>query len=447
MGLTGLAIFKELPKKNCGECGVPTCLAFAMALAAGKATLDACPYVSEEAKENLGSASAPPIKLIKIGAGDSKTVELGDETVMFRHDKTFYHPTGIAFEVEDNLDEAAFAAKLEAIKGLEFDRVGLHYTVDFIAVKNTSGNADTFAAAVKKAADAADFALILMSEDAAAMEKAVEAVTARKPLIYAATADNYEAMTAVAQKYEAPLAVKGSNLDELEDVVNKVVALGYKELVLDPGSRNTVDVVADLTQLRRMAIKKKFRTFGFPVMAFTSEEAPLDEVMQAQAYVSKYASLVVLRTTEKQFILPLLSWRQNLYTDPQKPIQVESKIYEVGAVNENSPVYITTNFSLSYYSVEGEVESSKIPSYIIPVDTDGTSVLTAWAAGKFGGDRVAEVMKELGIENKVNHRNVVIPGYVAVIAAKLKEDSGWNVIVGPRESAGISPFARANFTS
>jgi acetyl-CoA decarbonylase/synthase complex subunit gamma len=232
----------------------------------------------------------------------------------------------------------------------------------------------------------------------------------------------------------------------LEDVVNKVVALGHKDLVIDPGSRETVEVLKDLTQIRRMSIKKKFRPFGYPVIAFTTETDPMDEVLQAQVYVSKYASLVVMKTVEKQFVLPLLSWRQNLYTDPQKPIQVESKIYEIGAVNENSPVYITTNFSLSYYSVEGEVEASKIPSYIIPIDTDGTSVLTAWAAGKFGGDRIAEVMKELGIEQKVSHRNVVIPGYVAVIAAKLKEESGWNVIVGPREAAGISAFARANFS-
>lgn len=446
MGLTGLAIFKELPKKNCGECGVPTCLAFAMALAAGKASLESCPYVTEAAKESLGSASAPPIKLVKVGAGDSQTVELGDETVMFRHDKTFYHPTAVAFEVEDTLDEAALTAKLAQINGLEFDRVGLHYTVDMVAVKNASGNADTYANVVKKVAESSKLALILMSDDSAAMEKALEAVTARKPLVYAATIDNYEAMTAVAKKYEAPLAVKGANLNELEEVVTKVVALGHKDLVIDPGSRNTVDVLADLTQIRRMAIKKKFRPFGYPVMAFTSEVDPMDEVMQAQVYVSKYASLVVIKTVEKQFVLPLLSWRQNLYTDPQKPIQVESKIYEVGAVSENSPVYITTNFSLSYYSVEGEVEASKIPSYIIPIDTDGTSVLTAWAAGKLGGDKVAEVMKSLGIEEKVSHRNVVIPGYVAVIAAKLKEDSGWNVIVGPRESAGISPFARANFS-
>lgn len=446
MGLTGLAIFKELPKKNCGECGVPTCLAFAMALAAGKASLDACPYVTDAAKESLGSASAPPIKLIKIGAGDSQVVELGDETVMFRHDKTFYHPTAIAIEVEDTLDEAALAAKIAEVNGLEFERVGLQYNVEMIAIKNLSGNADTYAKVVKEIAANSKHALILMSEDVVAMEKALEIVTARKPLVYAATAANYEAMTALAKKYEAPLAVKGNNLDELEELVTKIVALGHKDLVIDPGSKTTVDVLQDLTQIRRMAIKKKFRPFGYPVMAFTNETDPMDEVMQAQVYISKYASLVVLKTVAKQFILPLLSWRQNLYTDPQKPIQVDSKIYEIGAVNENSPVYITTNFSLSYYSVEGEVEASKIPSYIIPIDTDGTSVLTAWAAGKFGGDKIAEVIKSIGIEEKVKHRNVIIPGYVAVIAAKLKEDSGWTVIVGPKESAGISPFARANFS-
>jgi len=444
MGLTGLEIYKQLPKKNCGECGVPTCLAFAMALAAGKAALDTCPYVTEAAKEALGSASAPPIKLVKVGYGDH-VVELGDETVLFRHDKTFYHPTGIAFEVEDTLDEAALGERIAKINGLEFDRVGLHYTVDMVAVKNTSGNADSFVNAVKKVAGGCNLALVLMSDNTDAMAGALEVVTTKKPLVYAATKDNYEKMTELAKKYEAPLAVKANSLNELEELVQKVVGLGHKELVLDTGSRKTVDVLADLTQLRRMAIKKKFRPFGYPVMAFTSEENPMDEMMQAQVYVSKYASMVVLKTVEKQYVLPLLSWRQNLYTDPQKPIQVESKIYEVGAVTPDSPVYITTNFSLTYFSVEGEVEASKIPSYIIPVDTDGTSVLTAWAAGKFSGERVAEVMKQLGIEEKVTHRNVVIPGYVAVISAKLKETSGWNVIVGPRESAGISAFSKTNF--
>ena len=443
MGLTGLAIYKELPKKNCGECGVPTCLAFAMALAGGKASLETCPYVTEAAKESLGSASAPPIRLVKIGAGDG-VIELGDETVMFRHDKTFFHPTAIAFEVEDTLDAAALAAKLDKIKALEFDRVGIHYAANMLAISNVSGNADAFVAAVKMAVEKTDMALVLIAADVDTMAKALEIAAARKPLVYAATADNYEKMTALAIKHAVPMAVKADGFDALEELVGKVVALGHKDLVLDPGSRQTAKVVADLTQLRRLTIKKKFRPFGYPVMAFTSEADPMDEVLQAQAYVAKYASMVVVKGAEKEEVMALFTWISNLYTDPQKPIQVEMKIYEVGAVNPNSPVYITTNFSLTYYSVEGEVEATKIPSYIIPVDTEGTSVLTAWAAGKFGGERVAEVMQELGIADKVNHKNVIIPGYVAVIAAKLKETSGWNVIVGPREASAISVFAKSN---
>lgn len=440
MGLTGLAIYKQLPKKNCNECGVPTCLAFAMALAAGKATLESCPYVTEEAKEVLGAASAPPVKLVKVGAGE-KEVQLGDETVLFRHDKTFYHPTGIGFYVDDNA--ADLDAQIENIAGLQVERVGQHYSVNFIAVKNTSGDAATFAAAAEKAA--AKLAVILMSDSADAQTAALEKIAAEKPLVYAATADNYEAFVAVAQKYDVPLAVYAVGLEALDDLVNKIHGLGYKNLVLDPGNRETAQALADLTQIRRLAIKKQYRPFGYPSIAFTSEEAPLDEALQAGAYVAKYGSIVVMKNALKSTMVSVLSLRQNIFTDPQKPVAVEHKLYEVGAVNENSPLYITTNFSLSYYSVEGEVEASRIPSYIIPIDTDGTSVLTAWAAGKFGGEHIAAAMKSLGVEDKLSHRNVVIPGFVAVIAAKLKDESGWNVIVGPKEASGISSFAKSNF--
>ncbi len=440
MGLTGLAIYKQLPKKNCGECGVPTCLAFAMALAAGKASLESCPYVSEEAKEALGAASAPPVKLVKVGVGD-KEVGLGDETVLFRHDKTFYHPAGIGFYVDDNA--ADYDAQIENIADLQVDRVGQHYTVNFIAVKNTSGDAATFAAAAEKAA--AKLAVILMSESADAQTAALEKIAAEKPLVYAATADNYEAMVAVAQKYEVPLAVYAVGLDALDELVGKIHGLGYKNLVLDPGSRQTAQALTDLTQIRRLAIKKQYRPFGYPSIMFTSEEAPLDEAVQAGVYVAKYGSIVVMKNALKATMVSLLSLRQNIFTDPQKPVAVEHKVYEVGAVTENSPLYITTNFSLSYYSVEGEVEASRIPSYIIPIDTDGTSVLTAWAAGKFGGEHIAAAIKNLGMEEKLAHKNVVIPGFVAVISAKLKEESGWNVIVGPKEASGISIFAKNNF--
>jgi acetyl-CoA decarbonylase/synthase complex subunit gamma len=440
MGLTGLAIFKQLPKKNCGECGVPTCMAFAMALAAGKATLDACPYVTDEAKEALDSASAPPIKKVMVGAGD-KEVQLGDETVLFRHDKTFFHPTGLGFAVDDN--DADLDAKIDGIADLQFDRVGQHYEVEFIALNNASGDAATFAAAAEKAA--AKKAVILKASDAAVISAALDKIAAEKPLVYAATADNYEAMVEAAKKYKVPLAVYAEGLDALEDLVNKIVALGYKELVLDPGSRQTAQVIADMTQIRRLAIKKTFRPFGYPTIAFTSDEEPMDEAMQATAYVSKYASIVVMKNAVKGLILPILSWRQNVYTDPQKPVAVEAKLMEVGAVTADSPLYITTNFSLSYYSVEGEVEASRVPSYIIPIDTDGTSVLTAWAAGKFGGEQIAAAMKAFDVDGKLNHKDVIIPGFVAVVAAKLKEESGWNVIVGPKEASGISGFAKANF--
>lgn len=441
MGLTGLEIYKQLPKKNCGECGPPTCLAFAMNLANGKATLDSCPYVTAEAKANLESASAPPITKVTVGVGEA-AYELGDETELFRHDKKFYHETAMAFLVNDNED---VTAKVEKINGLTFHRVGLEYKTQFVAVKNASGDAGSFKKAVETVAAGTKKALVLISEDVDAMTAAVEAVADKKPLIYAANGENYEKMTELAKAKNCPLAVVADGLNALAELVDKIVALGHKQLVLDPGARETSRAIADFTQIRRLAIKKRFRSFGFPIIAFTSEEEPMAEVNQVVNYVSKYASVVVLKTAEKAHILPLLSWRQNVYTDPQVPIRVEQKLHEVGAANENSPVYVTTNFSLTYYSVEGEVEASRVPSYIISVDTDGLSVLTAYADGKFEADKIAAVMKKLGVEEKVKHRNLVIPGSVAVLKGKLEEASGWNVMVGPREASGIVPFAKSNF--
>lgn len=444
MALTGLEIYKQLPKKNCGECGVPTCLAFAMNLAAGKASLDSCPYVSDAARAALESASAPPIAKVVLGTGD-KAVEMGDETELFRHDKRFYHETAVAFRVNDDLSPADLKAKVDEINNLVFERVGQRYTIQGIAINCSSGNAETFKAAVETVAAGTDLNLILMADDPAIMAAALPAVAGRRPLIYAATASNYEAMTKLAQENQCPLAVYAEGLDALADLVEKVTALGHKELVLDPGAREISRAVADFTQIRRLAIKKRFRPFGYPIIALTTSEDPLAEVMEAITYVSKYASLVIMRTTAKAHILPLLSWRQNLYTDPQVPIRVEEKLNAVGDVNENSPVYVTTNFSLTYYSVQGEVEGSRIPSYIISVDTDGLSVLTAYADGKFEAEKIANVIKKLGVEEKVKHRKLVIPGTVAVLKGKLEDLTGWEVLVGPREAAGIPAFARSHF--
>ncbi|TGE32461.1 acetyl-CoA decarbonylase/synthase complex subunit gamma [Desulfosporosinus sp. Sb-LF] len=439
MALTGLEIYKQLPKKNCGECGVPTCLAFAMALASGKAALDTCPYVTAAAREALDSAAAPPIKAIKFGNGSV----IGDENVLFRHDKTFYHPTTLIIRLSDTLSDEEVGVKLQEINGLEFDRVGLHYSIDGVAVVHESGDAARYAKVAGLVAAGTDKSLLLLSSDPIALKAALVPVASRKPLIGEATADNYEAMVNLAKENSVPIIIKAEGLEALDDLVVKAQALDYKEFVLDPGSRTAVQTLENLTHLRRLSIKKKFRPFGYPVIAYTSNSEPLDEIMEASVYVAKYASVVVLNTSVKSHILPLMTIRQNLYTDPQKPIQVEPILHSVGDVNEDSPLYITTNFSLTYYSVEGEVETSKIPSYILPIDTDGTSVLTAYAAGKFEPEKIAEAMNACGIADKVKHRNVIIPGYVAVISGKLSEVSGWKVVVGPRESSGIVSFSKS----
>lgn len=440
MGLTGLEIFKQLPKTNCKDCGQPTCLAFAMQLAAGKASLDQCPHVSDAAKEALDSASAPPVALVKVGKGE-KEVALGNETVLFRHDKRFEHPTGIAISVNDT--EGDIAGKVAEINKLIFDRVGQIHSVNLVAVVNESGDAAKFAEAVKAVQDNTEFPLVLISEDPAAMGSALEVAGANNPLICGANASNLEAMVELAKKYDAPLVVKGNGLDELADLVQKA---GYKKLFLDSGAREVNKVLADQTQIRRQALKK-FRPFGYPTITFADNPDPIQAVVDAGVYIAKYAGIVVLNTADPADVLPLITLRLNIYTDPQKPIAVESKLYEVGTPGPDAPVFVTTNFSLTYFCVQGDIESGRINGYILPVDTDGISVMTGWAAGKFTPEKITEMLNESGIADKVSHRKVIIPGGVAVLSGKLQELSGWEVLVGPRESAGIPSFIKQRWSA
>ncbi|HBQ64227.1 MAG TPA: acetyl-CoA decarbonylase/synthase complex subunit gamma [Clostridiales bacterium] len=443
MALTGLEIFKLLPKKNCKECGQPTCLAFAMALASAKTTLEKCPYVSEEAKETLGGAAAPPIRLVSVGTGDKKR-DMGDEVVLFRHDKAFYHPACIAVEIPDTLKGADLDARIARVSGLGMERVGQKVNIDLAAVSNQSGNALDFAECAARVDAASGLAMVLISSDPVAMGMALDRCAASKPLIYAATEANADAMTELAKKYGCPLAVKGNGLESTALLAEKIGAT-CKELVLDLGTEDLSQLLAELTQVRRLAIKKKFRPFGYPVMTFARGETEMDQIVDASAKMSKYASLIVTSVNDRAMLLPLMAWRMNLYTDPQKPSQVEPGVYAVGAAGPNSPVFVTTNFSLTYYTVEGEISATRIPAYIIACPTDGTSVLTAWAAGKFTGDKIAEFLKSCGVEEKVTHRNLVIPGYVAVLKGALEEKSGWKILVGPQEASGLSSYMKSNF--
>ena len=441
MALSGVEIFKHLPKTNCKKCGHPTCLAFAMKLAAKQASLDACPDASEEAKSFLGAASEPPIRPITIGAGD-KALKVGEETVLFRHEKKFVHPCGFALLIADNDPE--LAAKAAAVAASEVDRVGQKLRVELIAVRNASGDAATFAAAVKKVAETApDAGLILASKDAAAIEAALPAVAGKKPLIGPASADTLDAMVGIAKTAGASLLIKAAGIDAVTELTDKAMAMGFKDIVIDTMPANSKEMIEQYTQIRRAATKKGVKNVGFPVLCHVMDENPMVEQAKASVAIAKYASIVVLSDISKWKTLALIALRQNIYTDPQVPMQVAANLYKVGDAKADSPLLITTNFSLTYFIVLGEVENSKVPAWLSVMDSEGLSVLTAWAAGKFTAAKIAQYIQESGIEEKISHKELIIPGYVAVLSGALEDKlPGWKITVGPREANALPAFLK-----
>jgi len=443
MGLSGLAIYKLLPKTNCKECGFPTCLAFAMKLAARQVELSACPYVSDEAKAVLDAASAPPIRLVKVGPEERK-VEVGNETVLFRHEKTFYHPPGFFYRLKDDEPADAFAARLEAVANYGVERVGIELKADGIALQSAAGSADAFGERAAQVVSAG-LPLVLIADDPQVMEAGLKAAQGMAPLIYAANAENWETMASLAAQYGAPLAVFGEGLEALAELTEKIKGKGVEDMVLDPGTRGWSDSLAAFTQLRRLAIKKNYRPLGYPIIAFPGEgtEDELEEALLAGQYVAKYAGFIVMDHFDPASLYPLLTLRQNIYTDPQKPIQVSPGLYEIGKPTPESPLLVTTNFSLTYFSVAGEVEGSGIPAWLLVADSEGMSVLTAWAAGKFDAERIAKAVKSMGVAEKVAHRKIIIPGYVSSISGELEDElPDWEILVGPREAINIPSFLK-----
>ncbi|MBI5118257.1 acetyl-CoA decarbonylase/synthase complex subunit gamma [Candidatus Poribacteria bacterium] len=445
MALTGLDIYKLLPKTNCGECKSPTCLAFAMRVAQKQASIDQCPHVSAESKEKLGAASAPPIQLVTIGAGDFK-IAIGNETVLFRHEETFHHPAGIAVTVSDKLSEAEIGARADKIVHLIFERVGMKIAVDMACIMNDSGDPAKFAAAVKIVAQKAPVALILASDNPDSLKAALEVCADRRPLLCGANASNYQAVAALAKEKNCPVVARAKGLEALTDLTQKITAAGVKEIVLESGAEGVRQTLEDLTKARRYALRKSFRPLGYPMLTcMMGDGDSFLPVLKAAAYIAKYAGIVVTDAIEPWQLMPLLTVRQNIYTDPRKPLQVEPGVHKIGEPGSKAPLLITTNFSLTYYTVEGEVEGSKVASNILVVDTEGTSVLTAWAAEKFTTDQIAAAMNKYEVEAVASHKKVIIPGLIAVESGKLQEESGWEVIVGPKEASGIPSYLKANW--
>jgi acetyl-CoA decarbonylase/synthase complex subunit gamma len=445
MALTGIQIFKLLPKTNCKECGVPTCLAFAMNLASGKAELDSCPYVSDEAKEQLAEASAPPIRPVKIGKG-VRAFTTGGETVQYRHEKTFYNHTTLAALVGSDISDADLAAKLTTWNAFQFERVGLNLRPELVALKDANGDAAAFAAKAKIIAETSEFNLVLMSDSAEAMKAAVDVAGFKRPLLYAATEANLEEYGEIAKAANLPLTVKADSIEALIPLTDKLVEMGIKDLVLDPGSREIKTALEDQIAIRRAALKNSNRSIGFPTITFPCEMASnLDmESLIASMFIAKYGGIVVLSDFSGDALFPLLLERLNIYTDPQRPMTVTEGIYEVNNPDENSPVLVTTNFALTYFIVSGEIEGSRVPAYLLIKDSEGLSVMTAWAAGKFAGDDVGMFVKKSGIMDKVKHTELIIPGYAAAIAGDVEEElPGWTITVGPREAAHIPGFLKS----
>jgi acetyl-CoA decarbonylase/synthase complex subunit gamma len=438
--LTGIGIYKLLPKTNCGECNFPTCMAFAMQVAAKKVALEACPYVSEDAKRELAESAAPPMRTVTVGTG-SRAIQIGGETVLFRHEEKFHHPTALAICIKDTDD---MAAEIKVTHNLKFVRSGKPVCVELIALEQ-AGDGASFAAAAKQLRGSTELPVVLMSSDPAALAGALEVLSDRKPLIYAADKNNYQPMAELSVKYKVPLAVKGETLEELAEVSSKVKQAGAADLVLAPVIGSMKEGLTCLTQLRRLALEKTFRPLGYPVMVLTTAQDPAQEALEAITYLCKYASIVVMRGKQAWQILPVLTARFNIYTDPQVPNAVEAKVYKVGDAGPDSPVLVTTNFALTYFTVEGEVENSKVPAYITAVETGGLGVLNSYADDKLTGATIAKAVKGSGILTQVRHKKVIIPGLVAVLKGELEDEAGCEVVVGPEEAAGIINFLRTEW--
>lgn len=437
MALKALDIYKLLPKKNCKECGDPTCLTFAMKLAGGKADVDLCPYLDDQAKTVLGATTRPPIRLVRIGVGE-RSFEVGEEFVLYRHEKTFYHPPGILFKVSDAQPPDEIASVTKRVRDESFTRVGADLRFSGIAVGNTSNSVDTFANAVETVEKVADLPLVLISTNTAALSAALIHCGTYRPLIHAATKGNVKEICALAKQHGCPLMIKAHHLDELAQLAKDCTAEGVQDLVMDLSPASLRDFITISTGIRQLAITRTAPDLGYPVYLDATAGGMQDA--EIALGIIKYASIIVTTPLSPASAKAALTLRQNVYTDPQKPIQMNPGLYRVGTPGKDAPVLMTVNFSLTFFTLQGYLESARIPCFMLIVDTEGLSVLTAVAAGKLNETLICDSLKKFGVENEVSHRILIIPGYAAPLSSRIEDATGWKVMVGPRDAAEIGEF-------
>jgi acetyl-CoA decarbonylase/synthase complex subunit gamma len=427
MPLTGLQVFKLLPNTNCRECGYPTCLAFAMKLAAGKESLEKCPYASPEACAALGAASAPPIRGVTIGRGP-RAITVGEETVFFRHEKTFVRRPGL-FRVLNS------ASDLDAWRALRIERAGEVFQVDGVAIPESPASPDAAAAAAERG-----FPVALLAATPQGASAMAERIKDQRPLLVPPPGAEMPAYASLAARLGIPLVVSGSDLNSLATAAMDATRAGVIDILLEPPGASLRELHHNLSAIRRGALDRIHPGLGHPVFL----RVAAGEFERAVLGITKFASLLAIEDHGGETWLPLWTLRQNIYTDPQKPLQMQPGVYSIGEPDRQSPLLVTSNFSLTYFIVSTELEATGLACHLAVVDAEGLSVLTAWAAGKFSGDRVAKSLRAMQATERVSHRTAIIPGYVSVISGELEDalGDGWRVLVGPQEASDLGPFFR-----
>jgi acetyl-CoA decarbonylase/synthase complex subunit gamma len=442
MALTGLQIQKLLPKTNCKECGSNTCLAFAMKLAARKADISQCPYASQEAIQTLGAAYEPPVKLIELGP--NKSLKLGEETVLYRHEKTFVHQTVLAVNINDTGPPESIEQTLANINNYMLERVGEEFGLDMVSVTQKSSDIETFVMLAQKAWETVKRPLILRSLNPGALIAAAKTVKGSRSVLASAAPGTADELRVAAQENEHVLAVTAPDLNELTRLTDKLKKDGFNDLILEFQTHSLAEQFQTNSITRRAALKDNYKPLGYPHLTFIDSDDLFETTVRASSEICKYGGICVLPTFDAAQLATLMTLRLNIYTDPQKPIQVEPKLYPIGEPKPDSPVFVTTNFSLTYFIVSGEIENSGISAWLLVPECEGMSVLTAWAAGKFSGVTIGKFAKDIGLGNQVTTREIVIPGYVAQISGELEESlPGWKVLVGPQDAADIESFIKA----
>jgi acetyl-CoA decarbonylase/synthase complex subunit gamma len=431
--LTSLQIYKHLPKTNCRKCGFPTCLAFAMALAQRRLAIDKCPDLSEEAKRLFSESSRPPMKTIKFGMKDNE-IEIGGEEVLFRHEKSFYHQPAFSMLLSDAASREELNKTVKAIMDMEFELIDKTFKVDMIAIKNDSKDPDAFVHCVHSVNN---FPLLLISEYLDTIRKARDVLKNQVPVILGGSSEEW---IEFAIESDSVLAIKGRTLDEIAEKSGQAQSRGLNNIILYPEVQNIKEALMTLSQSWKLALVKNYRPLGFPLIGRAGKDLAL-----AAHFICKYAGIILLERIDYQELFPLFTLRFNIYSDPRKPLMMEPRLYEIGKPGKDSPVLVTTNFALTFHMVQSEVETSHISSYLLVTESDGLSVLSAWAADKFNAEVITSSIKKSGIEEKVKHRKIIIPGCVASLKSKLEDESGWEVLIGSGEASLIPQFLKTHW--